>query len=469
MTEPGGSAPYEVTDEYPEDEVSEDAADDEGDDEEAEVQAALGEGRTSAPLTDGSGFLILAGPASGAVVTRDDDSQPVAAVAVVPTRDEALSGDRPLIIVHRPTKFHTATPRLLANIHAAFGGNLAIGVGSRLASFSEQSHTDFHAKCGAAAVRIVDPEGCYVGTGDDLTLKTPSPRRLGRAPHLAGNQISIADYLDVQRQRGANLLLTPGRNFDRADAQPCLDAICADGDDALAALQPRERLALNLPISGHWLKNTALRSALLGQLIDQQQFDLWYVRVQLPTSVRSETQTVDENLLRGYRRLAELAVDEERTLIAAQSGLTGWFMLGFGAAGFGTGQSGPEQAFRDETEGGGGGGGPIERYFERQLLHTIERTARPIVTADPNYIDCDCPYCPMLRRQGVAWSHEYAGLHQVYNAGRLTASVNPTVPSPGGWYGEVRRTVRAAVAFADGKPLTGLSEPRHLQVWDRVL
>jgi hypothetical protein len=172
-------------------------------------------------------------------------------------------------------------------------------------------------------------------------------------------------------------------------------------------------------------------------------------------------------MLRGYRRLAELAGDEDRRLLLPQSGLTGWLMLGFGAAGFGTGLGGSEQAFR-EPSGGGGGQPRIERYFERKLMHTIERTVMPVVAADPQHVDCSCPYCGPLFAAG-AWSHEYAGLHQAFNAGTLTAHVAPGVAGRGGTHGTVRRAVRSAVAFAADKPLAGISEPRHLKVWDRVL
>jgi hypothetical protein len=33
----------------------------------------------------------------------------------------------------------------------------------------------------------------------------------------------------------------------------------------------------------------------------------------------------------------------------------------------------------------------------------------------------------------------------------------------------VRRTVEAALRAAEGQPLAGISQPRHLEVWDRLL
>lgn len=423
-----------------------------------------GSGERVGRLPDGSGFLVLEGPGAGTVVTATATAK-VSEVPTLPTRDDALRGEVPIFLLHRPFKYWRALPRLIASVHADTAGNIVLGTVSKMSGFSDDSHFRFHESCGAAALKIVDPEG-YYATRADLRLNDPSQRRIDRVPHLGGSPLDIADLLQAQRVRGANVLLTPGRALDSADPQRSLDTAFSDGDDALALLNPGERLILNLTMSTTWLTRRPLRDRLLGQLLDQEQFDSWYVRVQWPQSLRSQSQPTDEELLRGYRRLAELAADEERALLLPQSGLTGWLMLAFGANGFGTGLGGSGQAFREE-----GGGGPtprIERYFERQLLHTIERTARPLLTTDPSYEPCRCPYCPALFA-GEAWSEEYESLHQAYNYGLLTAAAAPASAGRGGAHAAIRRAVRRAVALAEGKGLTGLSEPRHLGVWDRVV
>ena len=227
-------------------------------------------------------------------------------------------------------------------------------------------------------------------------MKEPAPRALRWAPHLAGGPVPVADLLDLQRERGANLLLTSGRALDQSEARDSAAAACDEGDDALAALKPGERLALNLTVSAEWLCRPALLNALLTELIEKQQFDTWHIRVQWPS--RSWTQPTDENLLAGYRKLAQVADDEDRRLLLPQTGLTGWLMLAWGAAGFGTGPFGSNQAFLEPT-GGSGGKPQVERYFERQLLHFVERTSRRLITSDPGYSECTCPYCrPLLAR-----------------------------------------------------------------------
>jgi hypothetical protein len=436
-----------------------------GDESEEPAEAVEGSGQAAARLADGSGFLITDGPGAGSV-TGHSTGPDVREAAPLPGRDDALDGTLPLFMVHRPHQFHKAVPRLLAQLHAAAGGNLVLGVSSWLPAATVKSHAEFGSSCSAAAIRIIDPLG-FIADRQDVRVKEPTDRQVRWAPYLRGGAVSAADLLDMQRERGADLLLTSGRALDPSDARRSLAAACDEGDDALAELKPGERLALNLTVSADWLRRPQLLDALLTELIEQQQFGIWHVRVQWPSSARAWAQPTDEKLLAGYRKLAATADDEERRLLLPQTGLTGWLMLAYGAAGFGTGPFGSNQAFLEPARGGGNKP-KLERYFERQLLHTVERTAHPLLTGDPRYAQCTCPYCrPLLA--GSAWSHEYAGLHYLFSAGLLTAQVAPAVAGRRGTYGAVGRAVRAAARFADGKALTGNSAPAHLRIWDQLL
>jgi hypothetical protein len=429
------------------------------------ADAIQGSGQVAARLPGGSGYLIVDGPGAGSVTNSGAGSE-IRDAAALPERDEVLDGTLPLFVVHRTAHYWRAMPRLLAQVHAAAGANLALGVASSLPMASEQSHAAFNSSCTAAAVRLVDPQG-YLTDPQDVRVAEPSVRSRRWAPYLTGIPFTAGDLLNMQRDRGANLLLTSGRALDPSDAQRSLDAACAEGDNALALLKPGERLALNLTMSAAWLARPVLVRALLAQLVDQEQFDTWYVRVQWPKSVAAYAQPTDAGFLAGYRQLAEVAADEERRLLLPQTGLTGWLMLAFGAAGFGTGLAGSYQAF-SEPVGGGGGKPRIERYFERQLLHTVERTVRPVLEGDPAYAQCPCAYCRPLFT-GAAWSHEYAGLHYLFNVGMLTAGVAPAAAGRRGTHGAVGRQVRSALRFAAGKALTGTSGPAHLRAWDQFL
>jgi hypothetical protein len=426
-------------------------------------EAAEGSGRAAARLVDGSGFLITDGPGAGSL-TDESAGPDIHDAPPLPGRDKALDGTLPLFVVHRAHQHFDAVPRLLAQLHAAAGGNLALGVSSFQHAASPKSHADFAASCQAAAVRIIDPAG-FIADPKDVRVNQPKSRALGWAPHLRGGLVPVTDLLDMQRERGANLLLTSGRALDHSEARDSAAAACDEGDDALAALKPGERLVLNLTVSAEWLCRQALLNILLTELIEKQQFDTWYIRVQWPS--KPWTQPTDENLLAGYRRLAQVADDEDRRLLLPQTGLTGWLMLAWGAAGFGTGPFGSNQAFLEPSDFGKPG---LERYFERQLLHFVERTDRRLITGDPGYSQCTCPYCrPLLATPAAAWSHKYAGLHYQYSAGLLAAQTAPAAAGRRGPHSAVGKAVRAAARFADGKALTGNSAPSHLRTWDRLL
>ena len=311
-------------------------------------EAAEGSGRAAARLADGSGFLITDGPGAGSL-TDESTGPDIRDAPPLPGRDKALDGTLPLFIVHRPYRYCDAVPRLLAQLHAAAGGNLALGVSSFMHAASPASHTDWGSSCAAAAVRIIDPAG-FIADPKDVRVKEPGARALGWAPHLAGGPVPVADLLDLQRERGANLLLTSGRALDHSEARDSAAAACDEGDDALAALKPGERLALNLTVSAEWLCRPALLNTLLTELIEKQQFDTWYIRVQWPS--KPWTQPTGKDLLAGYRRLAQVADDEDRRLLLPQTGLTGWLMLAWGAAGFGTGPFSSNQAFLEPSDFG---------------------------------------------------------------------------------------------------------------------
>lgn len=424
--------------------------------------ASADESPQTAQLPDGSA-LRLTGPGAGTTV-QAAPANDTAAQMTLPTRDEALGARRPLLLVHRAARGSEHLPRLLGSIVAATRGQLSLGTITPLPRGTALSNEQWLTSCAASSVRVADPAG-YKLDSAVVPGAAPSPRSLGWWPYLGADPMVPRDVLDAQRQVGANLLLSPGRAVDPADPQNSLDLVFAEADQALAELQVGERLALNLTLPRAWLTRQALRDQLLAQLLDQEQFDVWYVRVQWPSSLRSAEQPVDLALLEGYKRLAQLADDEERTLLLPQTGLTGWLQLAFGAAGFGSGLPGSDQAFK-EPAGGGGGAAPIERYFEPTILHSIERTAHEALRARPGYVPCTCPYCPALHAS-VDWRHDLAQLHQLHWTGRLAADAAAT--SRGGAAGAVRRAVRAAVIAAAAEPLAGPSEPRHLAVWDRLL
>jgi hypothetical protein len=417
--------------------------------------------RRAALLPDGT-YLALSGAGAGSAVV--DSSESEGSIRIT-TRDEALASEfSTLLLVHRPHQAAGVTPRLLASIITATRGGVALGVSASLPRSTESAAAQWLLGHRMASIRIADP-ACYLMDPNLIRIPAVSERTLRWAPYLRGPEIEIADLLEVQRRAGANTLLSPGRALDPTDPQRSLDAAFAAADEALSELATGERLALNLTMSAQWLSSRALREALFAQLVDREQFDLWHVRVQWTASLRAFQQPTDAELLAGYKRLAQLASDEERHLILPETGATGWLQTGFGAKGYGAGPFGAGQAFKEHSQGGGGGNLPVPRYFEPSLLHYVERSVHDAMALQHGYETCDCPYCPALLGN-ADWNHELARLHGLHWLGRLAG-----LPAEAGRSKEaaIRRTVRAAIQNADLQPLAGISSPLHLRAWDQLL
>lgn len=435
-----------------------DAAD-EGEDENVEPSDLPVEdevdGATAALLPDGS-TLTLTGPGAG----RSRDAAPADGAAIrIRDRDASLDVGS-LVLYHRPRESAGDLPRLLAAVAAATRGRVALGAVTALPLLTPIKNREWHDSCAAAGVHIADPL-CFK-LDPDMGQRPYSGIAQRHWPGLLTDPSNITNVVRAQREAGANLLLTSGRMLAMGDPQRALDDACAEGDNALALLERGERLALNLTLPTEWLTNTTLRGLLLDQLLDQEQFDIWYIRVLWPTDPPHPVQPTRVGLIEGYKRLAQLADDEDRKLLLPQTGLTGWLQLAFGATGFGTSPTGSGQSLRRER-GGGGGFPPVERYFEPGLLHVVERSTHDALLRATGYVRCTCPYCPALH-SGAAWNHQLSRLHHAYWCGRLA--------DPGSRpAGVVRRTVRAALRESTrlAPVLTGSNAPAHLQAWDRFL
>lgn len=420
--------------------------------------------RVVATLPDGRS-LVVSGPGAGTAVLSKDhgaEANETRTHRGLATRDQALSGSQPVMIVHCPHADRSLVPRLMGSIVAATGGSVSVAASVRLPSATLSSHAGWLDSCAAASLKIADPAG-YLLDGGIVRVKAVSDRSRGWAPYLDTDPIAPTSILAAQRSAGANLLLSDGRALDPGSPDKSLVKAFSEADDVLAELDSGERLALNLTLTAQWLQNPDLREKLFAELVDQEQFDIWHIRVQWPASLGTFEQPRNVDLLTGYKRLAQLAEDEERILLLPQSGLTGWLQLGFGSLGFGVGQTSSLHAFKEDNQRGGGGAPPIPRYFEPTLLHTVERSVHDALSNQPGYVECDCPFCPSLL-SNADWNHKLASLHHLHWMGRLANPASARSRSAA-----VRQAVRAATRAALKQPLVGTSEPKHLPVWDRLL
>ncbi|MFF8979488.1 hypothetical protein ACF08A_22035 [Streptomyces cellulosae] len=425
------------------------------------------------PLDGGVGYLAVGGTEAGSIVSAlPAGSPPVvrdAAPAIV-DRDAVLTGDRPIYLVHRGTRHANFLPIVMGDLHYKKGRHLAIGTIAALPSAKPQKLASFFDQTSVAALRIADPQ-CY--RLDDKVLRLP-PSPIGKrafeyAPYLASPENSdwVLQVVEAQRSVGANLLLTPGRALNPDEPQKSLDAVFQEADRVLALTEMGERVALNITIPSRWLAVGALRDRLLDEILDQDQFDVLYVRVQW-AQTKAFAPTDDADLLMGIRLLANLCQDEGRALLLPQTGLTGWFALAHGAVGYGIGVSGTEQCFAEHVfRRGRQGQQQAQRYFERQMLHTIDSASHDVVAQATGYIACDCTYCSSLFTT-QPWSHALSALHHIFSMGALTARIQEDA-GRGGRHGAVRRIVRTARRWSNGLPLGPGDVPKHLSVWDQAL
>ncbi|SCD90419.1 hypothetical protein GA0115242_116821 [Streptomyces sp. SolWspMP-5a-2] len=426
------------------------------------------------PLDDGNGYLAVGGTDAGSVVSSPPAGWPSATEVTAPaivSREGALSGDRPIYLVHRGARHANFLPVVMGDLHHKKGRHLTLGAIAGLSAAKPQKIASFFDQASVAALRIADPQ-CY--RLDEQVLRLPpnpvGKRALEYAPYLSSADQSdwLAQVMDAQRAVGANLLLTPGRALNPDDPQKSLDATFQEADRTLALTERGERVALNLTLPSRWLAAGALRNRLLDEILDQDQFDVLYVRVQW-AQTKAFAPTEDADLLMGIRRLANLCQDEGRALLLPQTGLTGWFALAHGAVGYGLGVSGSEQCFAEHVfRRSRQGQQQAQRYFESQMLHTVDSSSHDLVQLAPGYIACDCSYCPSLFAS-QPWSHALSALHHVFSMGALTARVHED-SARGGRHGAIRRVVAAARRWSNGLPPLGPGDvPRHLGVWDQAL
>jgi hypothetical protein len=457
---------------YDDDENWYEPVDDDSDEQDGDIQGVLfwDSPSTLAPVAGSDQFLIVDGRGAGTMSGISDiNPEDVKSAPPLRTRDEALDGNVPIFLVHRGGQHHKLLPHTIARLHYAQGQDIALGAIIRLPGQTREASQEFFDRCATAAVRIADPVA-YMQDGNVLRLpKDPiSASAKERAKYLDMRESAdwIRQVLDAQREAGANLLLTPGRALDTGNPRDSLKTLFDEAEQAVSLLEQSERLALNLTLPARWLSADDLREKLFNELLDREEHEIWYVRVQWPGQ-RSFTQPSNEKMLQGYKRLAELATDEDRLLLLPQTGLSGWLMLAFGAKGFGAGSSATDQAFVEPSYGRAKGVTRKERYFEKQILHTVERSVHGALSMESDYEVCECPYCPVLLNRS-AWSHELAGLHSLFSLGCIAARAQQD-SHRGGYRAAVRRLVREAMKFADDKDLADTNAPQHLQSWDQIL
>ncbi|MBC8989277.1 hypothetical protein H9X95_03765 [Micromonospora chalcea] len=384
------------------------------------------------------------------------------------------------MLVHRPGRYAAVIPGALARIHSDFArSGLTLGVSAGLPKKGVSDTANYLDQCGTAAIKIADPEGFALPTDlvADPTLTEAQRTKVSyvQSAPQAGTPADRSWNKQVareQRAAGANVLLTPGRSLDPNNATWELAEANRALDDLIDEVDGDEVPAWNLTLPATWLIDENLRGQLLAELVDRDDALVWYIRVRWPLIRRSFGQTLNSQLLTGYRELAETARLEDRALLLPATGLTGWLALSWGALGFGTGPSSASQAWADHPRIAARPGvtrTTVNRFFSSPLLHTISvdshnSLARTLSAND--YPPCDCSYCE-TQAEALTWQPQTAAGHAVYAMGRLASAVASRRRSERA--SEIARLVRRSNDLYNSLPLGSQldpkEEPEHLSVW----
>lgn len=383
-----------------------------------------------------------------------------------------IEGRRRLFAVHQ-SYANTGYQTLLRRV----GGEVPSAALGSVVSLSTSTPANAAARVALgtrAHIRLADPQLWKHDTSGWPAVKPGEPKKAlnyswwsSAKPHSQPVDAAwVAEVLQTQRDAGANLLLSATGWVEPSNARKSLDDatrwVQASRDAVLG-----EPMFVNLAFDLSWLSNPSQLSMLLTELVESTE-ELWYLRFFWPKNTVRYGQLTRADVLDGYAQLVAVAGAEDKRLVLANTGLTGWIATALGGAGFSTGNSWPEQAFVDSPGGGGGKGARKERYFDRNVLHTVEHPAQIRLARQAGYVTCTCAYCAALFGGGP-WSHAYAGDHGVMRAAALTESIL-SAPNP---RASAHATVASAIAFnarlTGTAALSGNDRPRHLPLWESTL
>ncbi|MDH6238590.1 hypothetical protein [Cryobacterium sp. CG_9.6] len=383
-----------------------------------------------------------------------------------------LGGGVPTFLVHKSYQGAKRVPEALGYINGLHSPDLGIGVVVPLHNHKRTAVEQFVANCQLAPVILIDPELHYATTSaweshadakvnDDWINLMDAPQK------PKAKWIKLA--LDIQIDLGATVSLSASGWVDATDGTRSIARAMSFVDESRSYVGSEAPMAVNLTFDWQWLVDEELRATLLQEIVESNE-RLWYLRFYWPEIPVRYGQLTDAAILAGYRELAELCALEDKQLFLPNSGLTGWVATALGATGFSTGQAWPEQAFaRQRIMGGRKGQRPpprIPRYFDSQLIHTIEYSEFERLSELEPHEELVTPYSLEIEEEGH--SHELGGLHYLMAVADLQSKLKGKRPEA-----KSARKVKAATKFIDelrrADQPAGLNRPLHLAAWKDVL
>lgn len=398
-------------------------------------------------------------------------TRPIARRASSPGYADSVNGRVPTFIVHRSHFDSGLLADAVTRAQRGAGLNAAVSVAVRLPRTASGSAKTFLDNNSHATLRIADPE-IFTLAGSNPAPWSSVPGKADQYEYAKNtvpttpNAAWVRQVHDAQHDAGANVLLSAS-GWVGASGLAQLDQALAFVAESRAQLGADDVMFANLTLHHSWLANTTYRDHLLQHIVESNELR-WWIRVMWPPlSPGNYSQLRSEQVVDGYKELAEVASDEKKVLFLPNSGLTGWYATALGASGYSTGMSGPERAYEDKAPPGPMGNiVPKQRYFDRTVLHTILRTDHMPLRGQPGHTRCGCAYCREL--DSGSWTQKIETLHYLLQCAQLTAELGAA--GPAGRRSAAYKLVATAKAFADGLParvaLTGESKPSHLALWE---
>lgn len=383
---------------------------------------------------------------------------------------DMLEARVPTFLVHRSYQQWKLVPDLLAEARREVGGRAGIGAVIRLPKMQPANARHYLDLCTSATMKIADPEiHALSGSGapQPYAQSTTRHHRWTSTVPTNPDPAWIRAVLESQMDAGANVLLSASGWVSDANGRAAL-AHAMEWVRASRAELGDEPMFVNLTFPASWLTTKTLLDALKEELVESTE-TLWWLRFYWPIVEPRYGQLRRADILDGYRELARTAAIEDKVLILPNTGLTGWVATAWGAQGFSTGTSWTEQMYGDQLRGGSTPGRPkpppVERYFDRTLLHTVPHAEHLTLRGQPNHLTCHCRFCRHLDASAT-YHQPTAHLHYLLECARLTAQLGGRRPGH-----SALRAVRDAQRFIAALPtaLTRNSRPLHLTEWERRL
>ncbi|MEV4600457.1 hypothetical protein AB0K15_24010 [Amycolatopsis sp. NPDC049253] len=399
---------------------------------------------------------------------------------------EATITAKPLMLIQRSHQHSKILPQVYNEIASKYSDYIDYGAVVPMPRMSPKQIKAYFNSIPDVSLKIADPESFARMDSFGKTLRDQRDDQ----PYVGPSTISNWDYLTKplpngptkswvsevvsnQYESGATLILSPGLWLDPANSTGSLDSVREQAEWCREAVQDSDLFAVNLTLPSAWLSNPILLEKLLNVLLDLDE-STFYIRVRWPLLANPYGQLLDTSILSGYIELASVLDENDKVLITANTGLTGWLLLGRGAHGLSTGLGTGERSFADtrviKIKQKGPRPAPTPRVFESPLLHVIDKNTSDRIHALGNTGTCGCVFCTHQSSSTTApFSKPNAGAHYLLETARLTAEVASADNRLDAVKSLVDDAVSLRLAVAKNVPLTGTNDPKHLSVWKNLL